>query len=146
MTNYIYDKGDYHLNTIEECGLPIEHAYNHTTFFWSWLINNGLMSVWFEEESGVQLELYKTGRISINELYESWDCCFASDMLNDEGNGFTRDYFDFAEGAYLKDYEKYLGNSLETDFHVPYTIENEKIIHQVISSRYVEWQQLRKQT
>ena len=57
-------------------------------------------------------------------------------MLSDEGNAFAMAYFDFDKGRYLKDYQKYLQKNLPSQFHVPYTQENEKLMHQVIDRRY----------
>lgn len=136
---YVYDKAKYHLESIDEFGLPEEHAYHHTTFFLSWLVNNGLMSEWFLSESAKELALYRSGQMSINELYESWDACLISDMLSDEGNAFALDYFDFERGDYLADYAENLQKDLPSEFHVPYTPDTEAIAHAMISERYAQW-------
>ena len=138
----VYDKAKYHSEFIEEQGLPEEHAYNHTTFFMSWLVKNRLMSDFFESESKDEVEKYRSGQTTINQLYEWWDCCLVSDMLSERGNAFARSYFDFENGSYLSDYEQYLKKNLPSEFHVPYTADNERVIHQVIKSRYEEWNRL----
>lgn len=136
---HIYDKAKYHQEEVEENGLAVYHSYHHTIFFFSWLVQNNLTSDSFELESEGELTKYRKGEISINKLYEWWDTCLASDMLSSKGNAFAMFYFDFSNGSYLSDYHEYLQKELPTEFHVPYTQENENIIHVVISERYDEW-------
>lgn len=138
-SNHVYDKAKYHHESIEEFGLPLDHACNHTTFFLSWLVKSNLTSDLFESGENNPVHQYRQGKMSINDLYAYWDCCLSSDMLNDAGNAFARDYFDFHNGHYLYDYEKYLLRDLPSTFHVPYTEENEKIIHAVFDKRYKDW-------
>ena len=137
--SYVYDRATFHSKSVAEHGLPEEHAYHHTTFFMSWLIQNGLMSAWFEEEAKDELRRYRDGTLSINGLYVFWDCGLSTHMLSDQGNAFARAYFDFTTGQYLADYEACLHKTLPSEFHVPYTETNEVMIHKVISQRYQEW-------
>lgn len=139
---YAYDKAKYHDETIQTLGLPEEHAYNHTTFFMAWLVKNHLMSEEFENDGPVND--YRHEKITINKLYEWWDCCLISDMLSLEGNAFAQAYFDFNKGSYLKDYHERLQKNLPSEFHVPYTAENEATIHAVIDQRFKEWKEGKK--
>jgi hypothetical protein len=138
-TTFVYDKAKYHFETIEHLGLPEEHCYNHTTFFMSWLVRKRLMSDWFEQECQPEVARYRAGTMSINQLYEHWDCCLVSDMLSDEGNSFAEHYFEFEKGGYLADYSEHLQRDLPSEFHVSYTPENEVIAHGFISDRYSAW-------
>jgi hypothetical protein len=132
----VYDKAKYHDQSVEDFGLPAQHAANHTVFFLRWLIENGLMSDWFIEESSVVLGEYRAGAVSIHDVYEFWDECLIDDMLSDAGNAFAIQYFDFERGGYLKDYAEVLQGSLQSEFHVQYTEENFQKIRQVIDARY----------
>jgi hypothetical protein len=134
-----YDKADHHFDEVNGLKLPKHHAYHHTTFFFSWVIRSGLMSDWFEAESASQLKKYRADKLSINKLYEWWDCCLMPEMLNAEGNKFARAYFDFDRGRYLDDYHEVLQRDLPSEFHVPYTTANEAAMHRVISKRFGEW-------
>ena len=60
-------------------------------------------------------------------------------MLSDEGNAFAQDYFDFSVGKYIDDYAESLIRKLPSEFHVPYTWENQKKINHQISKRYSDW-------
>ena len=136
---HVYDKAKYHLEEVEGFGLPEEHAFHHTTFFFSWLIKNELLSESFCLSISGQVNDYLQGKITINQLYGSLDACLTSDMLNAEGNAFAKAYFDFNKGKYLDDYHQYLQKKLPSEFHVAYTKGNEDTIHAVISDRFIAW-------
>ncbi len=101
------------------------------------------MSDWLEATEKMALEDYRSGRITINQFYENLDCSFTADMLSDEGNAFTQAYFDFSGGSYVKDYTEHLQKGLPSEFHVPYTADNEVAIHRVIDSRFLAWREAR---
>ncbi|WP_043648118.1 DUF7832 domain-containing protein [Chitinilyticum litopenaei] len=143
MKLHVYDKAKYHCEEVESLGLPGEHAYHHTTFFLSWLIKNELMSASFCSDVEKDLTEYREGKASINQIYGWWDACLISDMLNMQGNAFAKAYFDFSKGEYLDDYHQYLQKELPSEFHVEYTLENETIIHRVISDRFSAWKETR---
>jgi hypothetical protein len=139
MPPVVYDKAKYHDDTIQELGLPEEHAANHTVFFLRWLVEHSLMSELFETEGTQVLAAFRAGEASIHRLYEWWDNCLIDDMLSDEGNSFAQAYFDFERGQYLKDYARVLQRTLPSEFHVPYSEENYQAIRVVIDRRYEEW-------
>ncbi|MBI3407735.1 MAG: hypothetical protein HY040_05190 [Planctomycetes bacterium] len=136
---HVYDKAKYHFETVQQYGLTEEHAFNHTVFFLRWLIEHGLMSRFFVEESGDVLEKFRNSSASIHEVYESWDRCLLDDMLSEEGNNFAMHYFDFDKGKYLRDYTKALQGSLQSEFHVEYNEENYQRLKEVIDRRFKEW-------
>jgi len=141
MSRYVYDKAEYHDDTVRDLGLPEEHAANHTVFFLRWLIEHSLMSKFFEEESPDILSAFREGRVSIHAVYEWWDQCLVEDMLSDDGNAFAQAYFDFDHGEYVKDYVRVLQRDLQSQFHVPYTEENYQAISAVIDNRFGAWRQ-----
>ena len=135
---HVFDKAKYHDETIQEYGLPEEHAANHTVFFLRWLIEHDLMSEEFLKESGDTLARFRVGKATIYELYEWWDCCLIDNMLSAAGNAFALHYFDFDHGKYLQDYSATLQEKLPTEFHVQYSEENYKKLKAVIDRRYEE--------
>ena len=139
MEHVVYDKAKYHDETIDELGLPEEHAANHTAFFLRWLIEHSLVSAFFESESAQILSAFRAGQASIHAVYDWWDRCLIDDMLSDEGNAFAQAYFDFERGEYLKDYARVLQRDLPSEFHVPYTEANYQTLRAVIDSRYAAW-------
>src|SRR6188474_3048487 len=128
MQPFVYDKAKYHAETIEEFGLPEEHAANHTVFFLRWLIERRLMSALFETDGADIVRAFRAGDASIHALYDWWDRCLINDMLSDEGNAFAQRYFDFERGSYLKDYARTLQRDLPSEFHVPFTEQNYQAI------------------
>ena len=71
------------------------------------------------------------------EFYEKYlDGSFISNELNDEGNQFTKYYFDFAKGKYIKDYIKTLAKNLPNEYYVKESWENYDKIAKVIEKRY----------
>lgn len=143
---HVYDKAKYHYESVEQFGLPEEHAANHTVVFLRWLIENELMNEFFMQESGNTIEKFRAGEAGIHEVYEWWDCCLVDDMLSEEGNKFAIHYFDFEEGQYIHDYIELLQGDLPSEFHIKYNETNYRRMKRVIDSRYEEWKasQLRK--
>jgi len=135
----VYDKGKYHDETVMENNLPEERASVHTAFFLGWLIENDLCSNEFNSESSDLIEKYKSQAKTAVDVYEWWDRCLIDDMLSEEGNAFAAEYFDFENGKYLSDYSELLVKNLPSEFHVPYTWENQRIVGQRISQRYLRW-------
>ena len=138
---HVYDKAKYHHGSIADHGLPDEHAYHHTVCILRWLIENHLMSEFFEGEQKDQIARFRKGEISAIEVYEWWDCCLVDDMLSDEGNAFAMHYFDFQQGRYIHDYIAALKGSLPTEFHIKYTEENYQIIKRIIDREFQTWKQ-----
>ena len=135
----VYDKAKYHAKTVSDYGLPKEHAYNHTTYFLKWLIDNDLVGGVLTEDFSNELSQCKSGAMTVNRLYEITDCCLVSDMLNEDGNQFALYYFDFENGRYLSDYETTLLGNLESMFHIAYSDANYKLFKSVIDNQFAKW-------
>lgn len=137
---HVYDKSEYHFDSVAQFELPDEHAANHTVVFLRWLIERELMSAFFAEEGAEILERYRAGSVGIHAVYEWWDCALVDDMLSDAGNAFARSYFnEFDGGRYQSDYRGTLQRDLPTEFHIPYTEANYQAMRAVIDRRYAEW-------
>ena len=134
----LYDKADYHYESIESYGLPESHMSHHTLYFLRWLIENNLMSDLFNSEPRL-IQEYRSGERSLLSIYEWWDCCFTDDMLSEEGNAFTQHYFDLNKGKYIMDYIDFLQGSLESEFHIEFNERNYEVLKQVIDKRYHKW-------
>jgi len=141
---YVYDKAKYHSESIEQHGLPAEHAANHTVVFLRWLIENDLMNEFFHQESEGKIEQFLAGKATIQEVYNWWDCCLIDDMLSKEGNQFAKHYFDFEKGKYLQDYIGLLQGKLPSEFHIEYTEEKYQGMRKIIDRRYKQWKARKK--
>lgn len=110
---HTYDKAKWHCdadNFPQE--LPESHGYTHTGLYLSWLTEMDLLSDGFKEN--MELSSIVLRNHSPIYLYEFSGGCLFSDMLSDEGNAFSKSYFDFEKGRYLADYEDLLGAKATT--------------------------------
>jgi len=131
----VYDKAKYHEETVDNEGLPEEHAFHHTAYFLRWLCDHGLVNEEFADLRDAR---------SIEDFFAQTDGCFIDVMLTAEGNRFTAFYFDFKRGKYLEDYEDSLGGGLLTLFHVPWTDENYRTLSAIIDKRFAAWKKARR--
>ncbi|MDJ0916905.1 MAG: hypothetical protein QNJ05_04010 [Woeseiaceae bacterium] len=136
----VYDKAKYHFDSVQELGLPDEQAYVHTAFFLGWLMENDLCSKEFVDDSCEQIEAYKRRETTALDVYAAWDGCLVDDMLSETGNAFAASYFDFSNGKYIDDFAELLVRKMKSEFHVPYTWENQAKINHRIGKRYRDWQ------
>lgn len=144
MTSPIaYDKGKYHDETITELGLHEQQASVHTAIFLGWVIESRLFSEAFAKESPGLISAYLSKEKTSVQVYDWWDRCLVDDMLNDEGNAFAQDYFDFETGSYLADYSALLAKGLQTVFHVPYSWEHQERMSARITKRFQQWKRKR---
>jgi hypothetical protein len=136
----VYDKAKYHHETVTEWGLDCVQTEVHTALFLGWLLDNDLMSDFFNEEFPDLAGRYKSREIDALKVYEWWDCALVDDMLSDAGNAFAQAYFDFSRGQYLADYAELLVRDLPSEYHVHYSCENYEVLRKRIDQRYREWQ------
>ncbi len=135
----VYDKAKWHYDASSyPHDLPQHQAFVHTGMFLAWIVEHNLCG---EELADMeeQLAAVKNRTMTGADLFEVCDGVFADDMLNDVGNAFTRDYFDFERGQYLVDYEATLADHLPSLYHVADTWENYDKFKPVIDRRYGEW-------
>lgn len=136
---YVFDKAKYHDGSIEKMGLADEQSFVHTGLFIAWLVNNDLMSDFFNEESGPDILDLKHKIVSPSELYMNWDGVFVGDMLNETGFNFAMSYFDFDKGRYLRDYEKVFDVKGEDVFKVADTWDNYDKLRPAIDLAFKKW-------
>jgi hypothetical protein len=141
---YLYDKADYHYESIQQYGLSEEHAENHTVVFFRWLIEQRMLSAFFEREAADILRKFRSGETTIHQVYGWCDWCLVDDMLSEEGNAFAVHYFDFKRGKYIRDYITALQRGLPTEFHIDYSEANYQTMKRIIDRRYAEWKRPRR--
>jgi hypothetical protein len=136
---YVLDKAKYHDGSVAQLGLGEEQSFVHTGLFFAWLVNNGLMSEFFIQETGSDLEKLKRRKITPSSLYMDWDGVLLGEMLSDQGFEFAMKYFDFDRGTYLADYEDVFNVSGDQIFTVKDTWENYDKIKPRIDAAYAKW-------
>ena len=136
---YVFDKAKYHDNSIEQLGLDEEQTFVHTGLFFAWLVDKGLMSDFFIEETGSEIEKVKNRSISPSTIYMNWDGVLLGEMLSNKGFNFALSYFDFDRGTYMADYEKVFNVTGDQVFTVKNTWDNYDKIKPVIDAAYEKW-------
>ncbi|MGV0583708.1 hypothetical protein ABQE45_08170 [Mycobacteroides chelonae] len=138
----VYDKAKNHAHVLVDDGFDPAHAEQQAAvpgaLFLGWLASRGLLSrghiKWLRRE----IEAFKAQRQTAIDLYELLDRCLIDNMLNPEGNAFAQDYFAAADG-YYSDLTKTLAQNLPSEFHIPYTFENQARIDAILDQRYAQW-------
>jgi hypothetical protein len=129
---HVHDKADWHLEGEFPEDLREDQAYVHTGLFAAWLSDRGLITGEYEDEANQIKRRKMTGP----KAYKNWGGVLASDMLSDEGNAFTREYYDT---MFCPDYEELLSRKLPSFYHVKDTWENYEILKQRIDKRFQSW-------
>ena len=108
----------------------------HTGMFLAWALLAGLGSAeFFADIEPLRMRSTTPGRF----FYDQSDGKFVDEELNEEGNAFTRAYFDAENGRFLHDYSEALGGELETAYHVADTWANFDRLKPVLDRRLAEW-------
>jgi len=137
----VYDKAKWHYGGNYPDELPNSHALVHIGIFLAWLVDHDLYGEEFHDDFATEIAALKDRRLTGPHVLEQADGVFADDMLNDEGNAFTRYYYGVADrpGPYVADYERVFGQDVPTLYHVEDTWENYARIAVVLNRRYQEW-------
>lgn len=135
----IYDDAKFHAETVALEELPEERAYVHTGMFLTWLSANGLLSESMIERNEKDIALIEGRGKSGPQWFRELGGALSQDMLNEEGNQFALDYFEFERGAFLEDYAKLLAPESNTMFVVEDNWENYDKLSTKLSSRFDEW-------
>ena len=139
---YVYDKAKYHYDGDYPDDLPEEQAFVQAGMFLGWILDAGLYDRECWEDSAGHIASFKSREMTGAQVYQyACDGVLTEEELNDEGNAFAHDYFDFERGTYVSDYDEVLGQDLPSLYHVEDTWENYQAIARRIWSRYMEWKQ-----
>lgn len=139
----VFDKAKWHSGGEFPDDLDEDQAFVHTGLFLGWVIDTGLCSQEFTEDSADEIGEFTARKMTGPGVYESVDGVFMDEMLNPEGIDFAIDYFDFEQGKYLSDYETVLLGDLPTMYHVQDTWENYNLLKPQIDKRFAAWRKKR---
>ncbi len=135
-----YDDASWHYGGDFPKELPNEAGATHSGMFLAWAIMNGMAGEILENDASGLLANLKNRKLTPGQyLIKACDEKFIDIDLNEEGNAFAREYFDFENGAYASDYEKTLAQKLPTLYHVPDSWETYDKLAPVITSRFKAW-------
>jgi hypothetical protein len=135
----VYDKADYHAETVQDYGLPEQQAAVPGAFFLGWVIERDLYSASFATQKKAMILAYRQRKTTALDIYLESDGCLIAEMLNDAGNEFAQEYFRDGGAAYWADYVEVLGADLPSLFHAAYGWEQQARINARIDQRHEAW-------
>ena len=135
-----YDDASWHQRGDFPRSLPTAAGATHTGMFVAWALLSGLAGPVHKEVFAEELQQLRARRITPGRYFLSVCNGKFTDMdLDERGNAFVCNYFDFDSGDYLQDYEAALCADLPSLYHVPDTWESFDRLKPVIDSRFLEW-------
>ncbi|WP_210608099.1 hypothetical protein [Priestia flexa] len=132
----VYDKAKWHYEGDFPEELDEHQGFVHTGMYLGWVIDNNLYSKEFQQESSNEIAKFYQGLLSGTEIYMNWDGVLASDMLNTEGNAFTKEYYD--SETYFEDYAE-LFPDISSLYEVHDTFDNYNTVKNKLNERFKEW-------
>lgn len=136
------DRMDWHAETVEEFGLPYEHAGTHIGIFLAWIIHNDLHGELHREESASAIVKVQQRQIT-GRMFLSMECDekFWDEDLNEYGLAFTQFYYAGEDYLYYKVYEDVLEKALPSIYHVEDTWENYDLIAPHLTEAFRRWKE-----
>ena len=135
-----YDDASWHYGGEFPKDLPDEAGATHTGMYVAWAFLAGLAGELHTKEFPEDVEKLRSRSVTPGQFFlDACDGKFTDEDLTDEGNAFTRSYFDFDTGSYLKDYEGLLAKGLPSTYHVPDTWENFEKLQPLLNARLESW-------
>ena len=110
----------------------------------AWALQSGLAGELHTDEMPESLTQLAQRSLTPGAFFLSvCDGKFTDEDLNEEGDAFTANYFDFSSGSYIADYEALLGEGLppgdERIYYVADTWENFDKLKPRLDQRLADW-------
>jgi hypothetical protein len=135
-----YDDASWHSSGDFPSDLPPEAAATHTGMFLAWALLSGFGSELHTREFADELHKLRSRRITPGKyLLDVVDGKLTDEDLTDEGNEFTKAYFDFKTGMYPLDYDGHVTADLPSIYHAPDSWETFDRLQPVLDMRFDEW-------
>jgi len=132
-----YDRMDWHYGGDFPENLPEENGATHIGMYLTWIIENGLIGDLHREEDAEYIQNVIDRKSTGRDFFiDMCDGKFWEDDLNEEGNNFTKYYYD---KFYLTDYESVLGQNTESLYEIENSWENYGKLRPILDKRYKEW-------
>jgi hypothetical protein len=134
----VYDKAKWHFEGDFPKGLPIYQGYVHIGFYLGWAIEHGFAGELLTQDFTAEVEQFRCGKISGPRLLQITDGVLDDQMLSEEGNRFTADYYEDRDGGYNSDLPAVFPRE-ESIYHVQDTAENYAKIKTKLDARFDAW-------
>ena len=152
------DDASYHIESIEEKGLPIDpiNAYNHMAIYLRWCMEHDLMGEEFLAEYGDVVEKVKTDPASVDLrafIQNELDGCLFSVLFDQKGRAFAGYYYGEGDSpCYPADVddnalrffgpERYHSDEFQDEAYlfIPFDEDYYQAMAEVIEERFINWQ------
>jgi len=152
------DDASYHIESIEEKGLPIDpiNAYNHMAIYLRWCMEHDLMGEDFLKEYGEVAKHVKTDPASVDLrefIRDELDGCLFSVLFNQQGRAFAGYYYGEGDSPYypadvddnaLRFFgpERYHSDEFQDEAYlfIPFDEDYYQAMAKVIKERFANWQ------
>ena len=152
------DDASYHIESIEEKGLPIDpiNAYNHMAIYLRWCIEHDLMGEDFLKEYSEVAKQVKVDPASVDLrefIQDELDGCLFSVLFNQQGRAFAGYYYGEGDSPYypadvddnaLRFFgpERYHSNEFQDEAYlfIPFDEDYYQAMAKVIEERFTNWQ------
>ena len=134
-----YDDAEWHYGGQYPDDVPVSHGFTHIGFFLAWAAERDLLSEYMHQETGDVVASIRRRDVEPVRLLEVWDGILVDDMLSDEANDFTRQYYsmEMSERTYNIDYANVFGD--ENIYRVEPSWDNYDKLKPVLDDRFNEW-------
>ena len=152
------DDASYHIESIEEKGLPIDpiNAYNHMAIYLRWCMEHDLMGEEFLKEYGEVVKQVKSDPASVDLrafIQNELDGCLFSVLFDQKGRAFAGYYYGEGDSPYypadvddnaLRFFgpERYHSNEFQDEAYlfIPFDEDYYQAMAKVIEERFTNWQ------
>ena len=152
------DDASYHIESIEEKGLPIDpiNAYNHMAIYLRWCMEHDLMGEEFLKEYGEVVKQVKADPASVDLrafIQNELDGCLFSVLFDQKGRAFAGYYYGEGDSPYypadvddnaLRFFgpERYHSNEFQDEAYlfIPFDEDYYQAMAKVIEERFTNWQ------
>ena len=152
------DDASYHIESIEEKGLPIDpiNAYNHMAIYLRWCMEHDLMGEEFLKEYGEVVKQVKADPASVDLrafIQNELDGCLFSVLFDQKGRAFAGYYYGEGDSPYypadvddnaLRFFgpERYHSNEFQDEAYlfIPFDEDYYQAMAEVIEERFENWQ------
>lgn len=152
------DDASYHIESIEEKGLPIDpiNAYNHMAIYLRWCMEHDLMGGEFLKEYGEVAKQVKADPASVDLrafIQNELDSCLFFVLFDQKGRAFAGNYYGEGDSPYypadvddnaLRFFgpERYHSNEFQDEAYlfIPFDEDYYQAMAKVIEERFTNWQ------
>ncbi|MBD3681128.1 hypothetical protein H3005_04530 [Stenotrophomonas sp. Br8] len=138
-----YDDASWHSDGDFPADLAPEAGATHIGMYVAWLLLQGMAGEELVDDMKDELHALTQRTMTPAQFLLVCDGKFLDDMINDEANAFTLEYYQADDCLYPDDYIELLADDLPSIYHAADTWENFDRLAPVIAQRFTTWQAAR---